>query len=183
MTLLENSIVDEDPISIKEGNIIKDGFNEQLDQYRDASRNGKQWIATLESEEKEKTNIKSLKIGYNRVFGYYIEVTNANKHLVPEDRYERKQTLTNAERYIVPELKEKEALILKADEESIALEYDLFIEIREQLKNYLTNIQKVAKIVSQIDVFQSFAMISEQNNYCRPVFSNEKIEMVSSRHP
>src|SRR5690625_4367913 len=183
VTLLENSIVDEAPISIKEGNIIKDGFNEQLDQYRDASRNGKQWIATLESEEKEKTNIKSLKIGFNRVFGYYIEVTNANKHLVPEERYERKQTLTNAERYITPELKEKEALILKADEESIELEYDLFIEIREKLKEQIETIQQAAKILSEIDVFQSFATVSEENNYKRPTFSEHTIQIKNSRHP
>src|SRR5699024_9784184 len=116
--LLEQSIIDEPPIGIKDGNIIKDGFNEQLDKYRDASRNGKKWILDLEQKEKAETNSRSLKIGYNRVFGYYIEITHANKHLIPEGRYERKQTLTNAERYITPELKEKETLILEAEEKS-----------------------------------------------------------------
>src|SRR5699024_9792041 len=116
--LLDSSLIDDPPISIKEGDIIKDGYNEQLDTYRDASRNGKKWIAELEQKEKQETNIKSLKVGYNRVFGYYIEVTKANLHLLPEGRYERKQTLTNAERYITPELKEKEQLILDAEEQS-----------------------------------------------------------------
>ena len=125
--LLEMSIVDNPPLSIKEGNIIQDGYNAELDTYRDASRNGKTWIAQLEREERERTGIKSLKIGYNRVFGYYIEVTRANLHLLEEGRYERKQTLTNAERFITPELKEKEALILQAEEKMISLEYELFL--------------------------------------------------------
>src|SRR5690606_6481902 len=120
--LLERSIVDDPPASVTEGNIIKPHFNEQLDQYREALKNGKQWILDLEQKERERTNIKSLKVGFNKVFGYYIEVTHANKHLVPEDRYERKQTLRNAERYVTPELKEKEALILEAEEKSIDLE-------------------------------------------------------------
>ena len=124
-------------ISIKEGDIIKDGYNEELDRYRDASRNGKTWIAQLEREEREKTGIKSLKVGYNRVFGYYIEVTKANLHLLEEGRYERKQTLSNAERYITPELKEKEALILQAEEKSMDLEYELFTKIREHVKEYI----------------------------------------------
>src|SRR5699024_308238 len=115
VTLLEESIVDDPPISIKEGSIIKTGYNSQLDNYRDASQNGKKWIANLEQKEKETTGIRSLKIGYNRIFGYYIEVTKPNLHLLPEGRYERKQTLTNAERFITPELKEKEQLILEAE--------------------------------------------------------------------
>ena len=115
--------------------MIRDGYHEQLDLYRDASRNGKTWIAELEKAEREKTGIKSLKIGFNRVFGYYIEITKANLHLLPEEKYERKQTLTNAERFITPELKEKEALILEAEEKCIDLEYELFIEIRDKLKN------------------------------------------------
>jgi len=183
VSLLEKSIIDEPPISIKEGNIIKTGYNEQLDEYRDASINGKKWIAELEKKEKEITNIKSLKIGYNRVFGYYIEITHANKHLVPEERYERKQTLTNAERYITPELKEKEALILKAEEESVELEYEIFIEIRETLKKHIEEIQNVAKIISKIDVLQSFATVSEQNNYLRPNFNNKNIQITNGRHP
>src|SRR5699024_6408042 len=165
VSLLDRSLSDDPPISITEGNIVKDGYNEQLDNYRNALRNGKEWILDLERKEKEATNIKSLKIGYNKVFGYYIEITHANKHLIPEGRYERKQTLRNAERYITPELKEKEALILEAQEKSVELEYELFIEIRERLKNEIASIQQLAAILSQIDVLQSFAETSEQNNY------------------
>ncbi len=183
VALLEESIVNEPPISIKEGNIIKDGFNEQLNTYRDALKNGKEWILNLEKQEKEITNIRSLKIGYNRVFGYYIEVTHANKHLIPTGRYERKQTLTNAERYITPELKEKEALILEAQEKSVELEYELFVEIRETIKNEIETIQQLANIISQIDVLQSFAEISEQNNYKRPTFVENDLFIKNGRHP
>lgn len=134
-SLLSLSLQEDPPVSITEGSIIKDGYHEKLDTYREASRNGKQWIAELEQKEKQETNIKSLKVGYNRVFGYYIEVTKANLHLLPEDRYERKQTLANAERYITPELKEKEQLILDAEEQSVDLEYNLFLNIRDQVKD------------------------------------------------
>ncbi|RFA32440.1 DNA mismatch repair protein MutS [Virgibacillus dokdonensis] len=181
--ILEASIVDDPPISIKEGGIIKDGYNEQLDTYRDASRNGKQWIAELEQKEKQATGIKSLKIGYNRVFGYYIEVTKANLHLLPEGRYERKQTLTNAERYITPELKEKEQLILEAEEKSVELEYQLFIGIREQIKVFIPELQRLAEQVSYVDVLQGFATVSESNNYVRPTFDKQKLEIKQSRHP
>lgn len=181
--LLETSIQNEPPISIKEGNIIKTGFNEQLDEYRNALLNGKQWIMELEQQEKEVTNIRSLKIGFNRVFGYYIEITHANKHLIPEGRYERKQTLTNAERYITPELKEKEALILEAQEKSVDLEYDIFVDIREQLKEQIAEVQYIAQTISQIDVLQSFAQVSEQNDYHRPTFSNHELKITNSRHP
>ncbi|WP_163971295.1 DNA mismatch repair protein MutS [Oceanobacillus halotolerans] len=183
VTLLEASIIDEPPISIKEGSIIKDGYHEKLDTYRDATRNGKQWIAELEQKERQATNIKSLKIGYNRVFGYYIEVTKANLHLLPEDRYERKQTLTNAERYITPELKEKESIILEAEEKSVALEYELFIEIRDQIKEYIPTIQHLADLVSKIDVLQSFATVSEQNHYKRPRFTGNTLQIKNGRHP
>lgn len=183
VTLLENSIVDDAPISIKEGKIIKTGFNEQLDTYHDALKNGKNWILQLEQQEKEITKIKSLKIGYNRVFGYYIEVTHANTHLIPEGRYERKQTLTNAERYITPELKEKEALILEAQEKSIELEYELFVKIRETLKEDIGAVQQLASIVSQIDVLQSFAEVSEANNYVRPTFTTDHVQITNGRHP
>src|SRR5690625_2869106 len=182
-SLLEKGIIDEPPISIREGNIIKDGYNEQLDRYRDALKHGKEWILNLEQQEKEITNIKSLKIGYNRVFGYYIEITHANKHLIPEGRYERKQTLTNAERYITPELKEKEALILEAEEKSIELEYELFVEIREKLKKEIDEIQRLAILVSQLDVLQSFAEVSEQNNYQRPTFVEDELKVKAGRHP
>ena len=183
VSLLESSINNDPPISIKEGNIIKDGYNEQLDEYRNALTHGKEWILNLEKKEKDITNIKSLKIGYNRVFGYYIEITHANKHLIPEGRYERKQTLTNAERYITPELKEKEALILEAQEKSVELEYELFIDIREKLKEEIDTIQQLANIVSQIDVLQSFAEVSEQNNYKRPLFVKDNLLIKNGRHP
>jgi DNA mismatch repair protein MutS len=182
--LLERAIQDNPPLSVKEGDIIKDGYNETLDRFRDASRNGKSWIAQLESKERELTGIKSLKIGYNRVFGYYIEVTKANLHLLPEGRYERKQTLANAERFITQELKEKEALILEAEEKSIELEYQLFVEIREQVKQFIPRLQKLAKIVSQLDVLQCFATVSEERRYVKPHFSeNRELFIKDGRHP
>ncbi|MBS4207520.1 DNA mismatch repair protein MutS [Bacillus sp. FJAT-50079] len=182
--LLERAIMDNPPITVKEGGIIKDGFDSDLDTFRDASRNGKSWIAELEREEREKTGIKSLKVGYNRVFGYYIEVTRANVHLLEEGRYERKQTLTNAERYITPELKEKESLILQADEKSIELEYELFIQIRESVKEYIPRLQKAAKIISELDVYQSFATVSETRHYSRPNFnSTRELNVENGRHP
>ncbi len=181
--LLENSLTQDPPVTIKEGNLIKDGYHDQLDIYRDASRNGKQWIAELEKQEKEQTGIKSLKIGYNRVFGYYIEVSKANLHVLPEGRYERKQTLTNAERFITPELKEKEQLILDAEDKSIELEYELFLDIRNQIKSYIKEIQQLAEHVSEIDVLQSFATVSEANHYSRPSFSEHKVSIQNARHP
>ncbi|WP_191090626.1 DNA mismatch repair protein MutS [Niallia endozanthoxylica] len=182
--LLEKAIVENPPLSVKEGNMIRDGYNEELDRYRDATRNGKSWIAQLEREEREKTGIKSLKVGYNRVFGYYIEVTKANLHLLEEGRYERKQTLTNAERYITPELKEKEALILQAEEKSMDLEYQLFSEIREHVKEYIPRLQALAKTISELDVLQCFATISEERHYVKPVFSEERRIMIKEgRHP
>ncbi|MCQ6280091.1 DNA mismatch repair protein MutS [Bacillus sp. EB600] len=182
--LLEQAIIDNPPLSLKEGNIIRDGYNEQLDQYRDASRNGKTWIAQLEREEKEKTGIKSLKIGYNRVFGYYIEVTRANLHLLEEGRYERKQTLANAERFITPELKEKESLILEAEEKCGELEYDLFATIRETVKEYIPRLQGLAKLVSALDVLQCFAQVSEDRHYVKPQFSEDRrVALKEGRHP
>lgn len=182
--LLEQAIVDNPPISVKEGNIIRDGYDQQLDQYRDASRNGKTWIAMLEREERERTGIKSLKIGYNRVFGYYIEVTKANLHLLQEGRYERKQTLSNAERYITPDLKEKEELILAADEKSMELEYQLFVGIRETIKEYIPRLQGLAKALSELDVLLGFAELSEQRHYVKPVFSaDRKVVLKDGRHP
>jgi DNA mismatch repair protein MutS len=182
--LLERAIVDNPPLSLKEGNIIRDGYHAQLDQYRDASRNGKTWIAQLEREEREKTGIKSLKVGYNRVFGYYIEVTKANLHLLEEGRYERKQTLTNAERFITPELKEKEALILQAEEKIGELEYELFTEIRETVKEYIPRLQSLAKTVSELDVLQCFAQVSEERRYVKPKFSSERrVVIKDGRHP
>ncbi|MBC1420745.1 DNA mismatch repair protein MutS [Listeria seeligeri] len=181
---LEEAITDSAPISIREGGIIKDGYNSQLDTYRDASRNGKTWIAELERKERELTGIKTMKVGFNRVFGYYIEVTRANTHLLPEGRYERKQTLTNAERYITPELKEKEKLILDAEEKSMELEYQLFTEVRETVKDYIERLQKLAKSVSEIDCLQSFADISEKNHFIRPTLSEGgSLHVKQGRHP
>jgi len=181
--LLERSLKEDAPMTIKEGNIIKDGYNEQLDEYRHALRHGKDWILQLEQEERALTNIKSLKVGFNKVFGYYIEVTHANKHLLPEGRYERKQTLRNAERYITPELKEKEAIILEAEEKSVELEYDLFVEVRDTLKEDIIIIQKLASVISEIDVLQSFAEVSEANNYVKPTFVENTVTIKNGRHP
>ena len=182
--LLQQSIIENPPLSIKEGNIIKDGFNKALDQYRDASKNGKSWIAELEKKEREQTGIRSLKVGYNRVFGYYIEVTKANLHLLHEGRYERKQTLTNAERFITPELKEKETLILEAEEKIVELEYDIFVDIREKVKEYIPRLQKLAALISELDVLQCFATVSEERHYCKPIFSeNQEVFVKEGRHP
>lgn len=183
--LIGKAIVDQPPLSIKEGNIIRDGYDDQLDTYRYASRNGKVWISELEKNEREKTGIKSLKIGYNRVFGYYIEVTKANLHLLPEDgNYERKQTLTNAERFITPELKEKETVILEAEEKMVDLEYEIFVSIREQVKNYIPRLQELAKQVSELDCLQCFATVSEDRMYVKPIFRKDrKLFIKEGRHP
>lgn len=182
--LLKSSIEESAPLSIKEGDLIKEGYSEELDRYRDARKNGKEWIAELEQKERKSSGVKSLKIGYNRVFGYYIEVTKANLHLLPDGKYERKQTLANAERFITPDLKEKEALILEAEDKMVELEYQLFIEIREQVKAYIPKLQELAKSVSELDVLQSFATVSEEEHYSKPTFSeNEKIHIKDGRHP
>src|SRR5690625_3079246 len=141
------------------------------------------WIAQLVQQEKEITNIRSLKIKYNRVFGYFIEVMNHNLHLIPDGRYERKQTLTNSERFITPELKEKEQLILEAEEKSIDLEYELFLEIREHIKTYTTELQTLAQVISKLDVLQSFATVSEQNGYTRPTFARKHLKIKNGRYP
>jgi DNA mismatch repair protein MutS len=181
---LDSAIHDEAPIQIKEGGIIKKGYNAKLDEYKDASMNGKAWIAALEQQEKAKTGIKSLKIGFNKIFGYYIEVTKSNLSMVPADRYERKQTLANAERYVTPELKEKERIILEAEEKISGLEYTLFIEVRESVKQYIPGLQKLAGAISELDVIQSFATISEQYRYVRPSVSNNgNVHIVGGRHP
>ncbi|TLS37409.1 DNA mismatch repair protein MutS [Pseudalkalibacillus caeni] len=182
--LLQEALEENPPVSVKEGNMIKDGFHKELDKYRDASKNGKSWIASLQQKERQETGIKSLKIGYNRVFGYYIEVTKANLHLLAEGRYERKQTLTNAERFITPELKEKEALILEAEDKMMELEYELFSNLREQVKTFIPELQELAKTLSEIDVLQGFASVSEENRFCRPEFSdNREIRINEGRHP
>ncbi|NLM26007.1 MAG: DNA mismatch repair protein MutS [Firmicutes bacterium] len=183
VTLIEQSIVEEPPITIREGNLIKDGFNSELDQLRAAKRDGKQWIANLEAEERNRTGIKSLKVGYNKVFGYYIEVTRANLANVPDD-YQRKQTLANAERFITPELKEKEALILGAEERSADLEYELFVQIRNQVNDYISEIQKNSAILATIDVLQGLAVVAYNNNYVCPEITEDLVlDIKDGRHP
>lgn len=183
--LIGSALVDDPPILIKEGNLIRDGFHETLDRYRDAMNNGKKWIAALQLKEREATGIKTLKIGFNRVFGYYIEVSKTNIASLPEGRYERKQTLANAERFITPELKEKERLILEAEEKSALLEHELFVALREKVKEYSEQLQLVAKHIAEIDVLQSFAEVSEAYRYARPQLSSEKrtIQITDGRHP
>ncbi|MGE6631514.1 DNA mismatch repair protein MutS [Bacillus sp. NPDC077027] len=183
LDLLEEALYENPPMTIKEGNLIKDGYHEKLDEYRDASRNGKDWIARLEQKEREYTGIRSLKVGFNKVFGYYIEVTRANTHLLEEGRYERKQTLANAERYITPELKEKEALILEAESNINELEYELFTALREQVKGYIPRLQSLAKQMSELDALQCFATVSEKRRYVRPDFSDDEVDVVDGRHP
>ena len=183
--LLEKSIYENPPISIKEGYLIKDGYNAELDELKSLRKGGKDFVARFEEEEKERTGIKNLKVGYNRVFGYYIEVSKGNANLVKEEYgYERKQTLSNSERYISPILKEKEALILNAEEKIIELEYNLFIEIRNKIKEYIPKLQKIAKVISEIDVLQAFTTVAEENNYIRPIISeNRNIKILDNRHP
>ncbi|MGE7928443.1 DNA mismatch repair protein MutS [Lysinibacillus xylanilyticus] len=182
--LLALAITDNPPITIKEGDVIRDGYNERLDELRFASRNGKDWIAQLEQEERAKTGIKNLKIGYNRIFGYYIEITKSNIHLADLTRYERKQTLANAERYITQELKEKEALILNAEEESLTLEYNLFVEIRDELKAFIPRVQALAASISELDVLLSFTSVSEKYRFTKPEFhGGRSLEIIEGRHP
>lgn len=181
---LEQSIAEHPSITIKEGGVIKDSFNEKLDQYRDAAKNGKEWLAQLEHDERERTGIKNLKIGYNRVFGYYIEITKSNIHLADLERYERKQTLANAERYITPELKEKEDLILNAESEGLELEYTLFGTVRDEMKTHIKQVQELASVLSELDVLLAFADVAESRNYVKPTFHKGKaLEVKNGRHP
>ena len=182
-TLIDAAIEEEPPITVREGGIIKDGYHEEIDRLREAKSQGKNWLAELEAKEREKTGIKNLKIKFNKVFGYYLEVMNSFKDLVP-DYYTRKQTLTNAERYITPELKEMEDMILGAEDKLVQLEYELFRELREQIAKNVVRIQKTAKALAKIDVFASLALISEQNHYCRPSLNqNGRIDIKNGRHP
>ncbi|QHM79006.1 DNA mismatch repair protein MutS [Bacillus velezensis] len=183
LDLLEEALHENPPLSLKEGNLIKDGYHQKLDEYRDASKNGKDWIARLEQQERAYTGIRSLKVGFNKVFGYYIEVTKANLHLLEDGRYERKQTLTNAERYITPELKEKEALILEAENNICELEYELFAGLREKVKQFIPRLQRLAKQMSELDALQCFATISENRHYTKPVFSDNEVKVIEGRHP
>ena len=181
--LVKKAIREDPPIAMKEGNIINDGYNEEVDKLRRAKSDGKDWLAKLENDEREKTGIKNLKIKYNKVFGYYLEVTNSYKEMVPE-YYTRKQTLANAERYITPELKELEDMILGAEDKLSALEYELYSEVRDLIASQIERIQKTAKAVAALDAFASLALVAERNNYVRPKI-NEKgvIDIKEGRHP
>lgn len=181
--LIDSSIVDEPPLQIKEGGLIKSGFNEEVDRLRSAKTEGKNWLAKLEADERERTGIKNLKIKYNKVFGYYFEVTNSFKELVPED-YIRKQTLTNAERYTMPKLKELEDIILGAEDKLFSLEYDIFSEIRDRIAGEVLRIQTTAKAIAGIDVFAALAKVAIDNKYVRPnINESGTIEILGGRHP
>ena len=183
--LLEESIYENPPVGLKEGYLIKEGYNSELDELKALRSGGKDFISSFEESERERTGIKNLKVGFNKVFGYYIEISKGNIGLITEDMgYERKQTLANCERYITPILKEKESLVLNAEEKIIELEYELFCHIRDHIKNYISKLQRISKIISEIDVLQSFALISEKYNYVRPTISeNRLIDIKDSRHP
>ena len=183
--LLEKSIYEEPPNTIKEGYLIKDGYSSELDELKDLSRGGKDFISRFETEERERTGIKGLKVGFNKVFGYYIEISKSYLNMVTDDMgYIRKQTLANCERFINPILKEKEDLILSSEDRIINLEYNLFIEIRDKCKEYIPELQRTAKVISEIDVLSSFALVSEKYNYIRPVIiTGNEIKVLNSRHP
>ena len=181
--LIDKAIVEDPPITIKEGGIIKLGFNSEVDEYKKASTDGKKWLLELEQREKETTGIKNLKIGFNRVFGYFLEVTKSNLNLVP-DRYIRKQTLTNGERYITEELNELESKILGSEEKLVDLEYKIFTEIRNQLAQNIVRLQKTADIISTLDVLASFSTVAEDMNYVCPIVDNSgEIDIKDGRHP
>lgn len=182
-TLIENAILEEPSVAVKEGGIIREGFDETIDTLRHAKTEGKDWLAKLEEEDRERTGIKNLKIKYNKVFGYYFEVTNSYKDLVPED-YTRKQTLANAERYTNARLKELEDMILNAEDKLFTLEYDLFVKIRDAIAGEMERIQKTAKAIAKLDVLASFSLVAERNRFVRPSI-NEKgvIDIKAGRHP
>ena len=183
--LLEKSINEDAPNGLKDGFLIKEGYSEELDELKSLSKGGKDFISNFEKEEKERTGIKGLKVGFNKVFGYYIEVSNSYLPMITEDMgYTRKQTLANCERFINPILKEKEDIILSSEDKIINLEYNLFVEIRDKCKEYISILQKNAKVISEIDVLESFAYVSEKYNYVRPnLNSTNEIKIISSRHP
>lgn len=181
--LIEQSIIDDPPIQIREGGMIKEGYNEEVDLLRKAKTDGKTWLARMEEEEREKTGIKNLRIKYNKVFGYYLEVTNSYKDLVPPE-WVRKQTLANAERYTTDELKKLEDTILGAEDKLYALEYHIFCDIRDQIAGQVLRIQKTAKVIAAVDVFTSLAYVAEQNHYVRPKINTQGIiDIKNGRHP
>lgn len=181
--LIDASIMEEPPLTVREGGMIKDGYNEEVDHLRRAKTDGKQWLADLLEKEKERTDIKNLKIKYNKVFGYYLEVTNSYKDLVPDD-WTRKQTLANAERYTTPRLKELEDSIMGAEDRLCNLEYSIFCDVREKIYAQIGKVQTTAKIIAAVDMFASLALIAEQNNYVRPQITTDgKIDIREGRHP
>jgi DNA mismatch repair protein MutS len=182
--LIDASITDNPPFQLKEGGIIKNGYHSEVDKLRNAMTNGKEWIADIEQKEREFTGIKSLKVGFNRVFGYYIEITRSNYANIPEDRYIRKQTLANAERFITQELKEMEEVILGAEQKVVELEYDLFVEIRDQIAAQVKRVQKCADAISTIDTLLSFSEVAFENNYTKPeIINSGSITIEEGRHP
>ena len=181
--LIESSIVDDPPISVKEGGIIKSGFDEEVDRLRDAATNGKEWILSLEAREREKTGIKNLRIGYTKVFGYYIEVTKSNLHMVPQD-YIRKQTLVNCERYVTQELKEMEETVLGAESRVVDLEYQVFADIRQRVASQTARIKQTAQCIAELDAICSLAEAADRENYCKPVLTDDGvIKIENGRHP
>lgn len=185
LKLLVESIADEPPITVKEGNIIKPGYSEDLDELLDINRNSKKWLADFEESERERIGIKNLKVGYNRVFGYFIEISKAASLTLNDDHgYERRQTLTNSERYISPVLKEKEDIILNAKDKAINLEYELFTEIRNEVAKYTISLQELSSLIAVIDVYLSHAISARKNNYIRPQFNLEReVKIIKGRHP
>ena len=183
--LLEKSIKEDVPLTVKEGGLIKDGFNPEVDELRSIKLNGKDFISKFEAEEKERTGIKGLKIGYNKVFGYYIEVPKGQVSLVKEEfHYDRKQTISNCERYITPLLKEKESMILNAEDRLNELEYELFCNIKDEIKKYISSLQKVSNKIAYLDVMQSFATIAEDHNFIKPIINKDNsIKVIGGRHP
>ena len=183
--LLERGINETPPITLHEGGLIKDGYHRELDELKSIRKNSKDFILEIEANERERTGIKNLKIGYNKVFGYYIEVSKMSIPLVKEEwGYIRKQTLSTGERYITQELKEKEQIILGAEEKIVSLEYNLFMEIREITKKYISNLQEISKVLSELDMLVSFANVSEQNGYIRPEITDDRIiKILDGRHP
>lgn len=183
--LLERTILEDAPFTLHEGHLIKPGYNEELDELKKIRSGSKDFILELEQTEKERTGIKNLKVGFNKVFGYYIEVSKGQTHLVKEEfGYDRKQTLANCERFTTPLLKEKENIILGAEEKIINLEYKLFMDIREVVKRYITKLQKIAKIISEVDMLQSFSVVSDAYKFVRPTLTEDKIvKMIECRHP
>ena len=182
--MIESALIDPAPAVITQGNIIKDHYNIELDTLKQSFKDIKDWIGALEAKEQERTGIKTLRVGFNKVFGYYFQVSKGQTDAVPNN-YIRKQTLTNAERYITPELKEKETILLNGEEKQIQLETRLYLSLTSMISNYIKPIQECAYLIAQLDCLQSFATISQQKNFCRPTLTNDTshLTLTASRHP